>query len=195
MYAYDLCTPDIANIIIPFHTLTGCDSNNGFYGHGKKSLYDKVAKIPRFREMIIDVGKELPLPHSVRKSMKEFVIQVIYGDCKNKTPGQARAAKWKSIKKKSTLRLCPDTDSLNHVCDQANYLAYVELHPEIQDHPSPIGNGWMLVDGRCRPIHHSLSALPTNIFRTSSVDTDETDPSDCESSDSNVDIFSSDNDG
>ena len=62
---YDLCTPDTANIIIPCHTLTGCDSNNGFYGHGKKSLYDKVAKIPRFREMIIDVGKELPLPHSV----------------------------------------------------------------------------------------------------------------------------------
>ena len=126
--------------------------------------------------------------------MKEFVIQVIYGDCKNKTPGQARAAKWKSIKKKSILQLCPDTDFLNHVCDRANYLAYVELHPEIQDHPSLIGNGWMLVDGRCRPIRHSLSALPTNIFRTS-VDTDETDPSDCESSDSDVDIFSSDNDG
>ena len=118
---HDLCTSDIANIIIPFHTLTGCDSNNGFYGHGKKSLYDKVAKIPRFGEMIINVGKELPLSHSVRKSMKEFVIQVIYGDCNSKTPGQTRAAKWKSIKKKSTLRLCPNNDSLNHVCDRANY--------------------------------------------------------------------------
>ena len=42
---HDFCTSDIANIIIPFHTLTGWDSSNGFYSHGKESLYDKVAKI------------------------------------------------------------------------------------------------------------------------------------------------------
>ena len=85
----------------------------------------------------------------------------------------ARADKWKS-----TLRLCTENDSLNHV----------ELHPEIQDHPAPIGNGWMLADGHCRPVRHSSSSLPANIIRTSSIHADETDLSDCESRDSDVDF-------
>ena len=191
---HDLCPPNLAKIIVQFYTMTGCDSNNGFYGHGKREIYDKVSRASRFRDLIIDVGKELPLSDSVRDLMKTFVIQAIYGDNKSKTPGEARSVKWKTMKKKSTLRLCPDNDSLDHYCERANYLAYIQLHPEIFNHPSPIGNGWMLVDGRCRPVRNRLSALPNNIRRpvididsfNSSSDGDS-DESECFSSD---DMFS-----
>ena len=84
-------------------------------------------------------------------------IQAIYGDNKSKTRGEARSVKWKSMKKKSTLRLCPDDDTLITIVNE------LQLLSEVYNHPSPIGHGWMLVDGRCRPVRNRLSTLPNNI--------------------------------
>ena len=71
--------------------------------------------------------------------IKTFIIQVIYGDNKSETPGGGRSVKWKSMKKKSTLRLCPDDDTLDHYCERAKYVSYIQLHPEVYNHPPPIG--------------------------------------------------------
>ena len=151
-----------STVMIQFQIITGCDANNGFYGHGKSSIYEKIEKVPQLRNLIKNVGGELPLSDNTRKLMKAFVIEAIYGDSKHLIPGEARAAKWRSLKKKSTLRLCPDDDTLDHYCERVNFLSHIQLHPEIYNHPSPIGNGWMLVDGYCRPIRNKLSALPSN---------------------------------
>ena len=80
--------------------MTGCDSNNGFYGHGKNSIYDKISRVSHLQDLIINVRKELPLSDSARKIMKTFVIQAICGDSKSETLGKARLVKWKSMKKK-----------------------------------------------------------------------------------------------
>ena len=143
--------------------MTVCDSNNGFYGHGKNSVYDKISRVLHLWDLIIDVGKERPLSDSVSKVMKTFVIQAIYGNNKSQSPGEATSVKWKSMKKKSTLRLCPDDDTLDHYCERASYISYIQLHPEVYNHPSSTGHGWMLVDGRCCPVRNRLSALPNNI--------------------------------
>ena len=37
---------DIAKCLIPFHVMTGCDANSCFYGHGKKVLFERMAKSP-----------------------------------------------------------------------------------------------------------------------------------------------------
>ena len=42
----ELVTVDMADCIVQLHCMTGCDANSGFYGKGKKSVYDQVAKIP-----------------------------------------------------------------------------------------------------------------------------------------------------
>ena len=76
--------------------------------------------------------------------MKTFFIQAIYGDNKKETPGEARSAKVKNMIKKSTLRLCPDDDTLGHYYERANYHSYIQLHPEVCNHRSPIEHGWML---------------------------------------------------
>ena len=133
--------------------MTGCNSNNGFYGHGNNSIYEKISKVSHLRDLIVNVRKEL-----VRKMLKTFVIQAIYADNKSETPGEAWTIKWKSMKKKSTLRMCPDYGTLDH-CERADYLLYIQLHPEVYNHPSPIGPGWMLGDGRCRSVRNRLSAL------------------------------------
>ena len=138
LLCYELCPPNLAKIVVQFYTVTGCDSNNGFYAHGKNSIYDKISGVSHLRDLIIDVGKELPLSDSVRKMIKTLIIQVIYGDNKSETPGGGRSVKWKSMKKKSTLRLCPDDDTVDHYCERAKYLSYIQLHPEVYNHPPPI---------------------------------------------------------
>ena len=40
----DLVTDEMADCIVQLHCMTGCDANFGFYGKGKKSVYDQVAK-------------------------------------------------------------------------------------------------------------------------------------------------------
>ena len=77
--------------------------------------------------------------------------------------GTARAAKWKAMKKKSFICLPPDVDSLRQHCLRANYLAYLVHHPSLKDHPSPMGRGWELASGCCRPVRHTHPALPTHL--------------------------------
>ena len=170
--------------------MTGCDSNNGFYAHGKNLVYDKISRLLHLLDLIIDVGKELPLSDSVSKVMKTFATQAIYGDNKSESSGEVRSVKWKSIKKKSILRLCLDDDTLDHYCERASYLSYIQLHPEVYNYPSSIGHGWMLVNGRYRPVRNRLSALPNNV-KQPVVDIDGFSlPSDSESDESKC--FSSD---
>jgi hypothetical protein len=42
----ELVTVDMADCIVQLNCMTGCYANSGFYGKGKKSVYDQVAKIP-----------------------------------------------------------------------------------------------------------------------------------------------------
>lgn len=96
------------------------------------------------------------------KNNMVFVIRFVYGDFRSSTLGQARVAKWKVINK-STLGRCPDNDSLTHFCQRSNYLAYIQLHSEMKDHPSSIGHGWRLVHGRCRQMRFTQPALPEHL--------------------------------
>ena len=36
----DLVSSNIANVLIPFHVITGCDHTYGCYGSGKKSVFE-----------------------------------------------------------------------------------------------------------------------------------------------------------
>ena len=75
----------------------------------------------------------------------------------------ARSAKWKVLKNKSFILLPPDADSLRQHCLRANYLAYIIRHPSLKSHPSPLGHGWELVGGRCRPVRHTRPSLPRHL--------------------------------
>ena len=52
----------------------------------------------------------------------------------------------------SLLRLPPDNDSLNLHIMRANYLAYIQRHVELINHPSPNSHGWEMINGHCRPV-------------------------------------------
>ena len=87
----------------------------------------------------------------------------MYGDKNSRTMAETRAAKWKTMKSKLFIRLTPDADSLHQHCLRTNYLAYLVHHPSLKSHPSPLGHGWEMVGGRCRPVRHTRAALPMHL--------------------------------
>ncbi|KAJ8359919.1 hypothetical protein SKAU_G00164440 [Synaphobranchus kaupii] len=158
-----MITEEVADIIIPLHVITGSDHTSGFYGHGKKKVLEKVTTNPEARELLGRVGQNLELEDGVRAEMKAFVLSIIYAESADVTCGQARASKWHKLKTKSTIPLPPDDDSLNLHIERANFIAYCQLHYNLFEHPSPIGHGWELVNGKCRPVRHTLPPLPQQL--------------------------------
>ena len=51
--------------------------------------------------------------------------------------------------------LLPDDDSLEQHIKRANFLVYIQRHPDLRRYPSPIGHGWELVNDCCRPVRHT----------------------------------------
>ena len=158
-----MLSEEVADIIVALHVITGSDHTSGFYGHGKKKVLEKVIIDPESRELLGRVGQSLDLNDGVRADMKAFVLSIIYAESPNVSCGQARASKWHKLKKKCTIRLPPDEDSLDLHLKRTNYLTYCQLHYNLQEHPSPIGHGWELVNGKCRPVRHTLPPLPQQL--------------------------------
>ena len=155
----NMLEPEIAQVIIAAHIITGSDHTSGFYGHGKKSVMKKLFGDPEARELLVNVGKCLSLESNTKREMKTFVLTKIYGESIGLSCGQARASKWRKQKKKSTATLPPDQDSLSNHLQRTNYITYCQVHFRNKDHPSPIFHGWELRNGRCRPIRHTLAPL------------------------------------
>ena len=139
--------------------MTGCDSNNAFYAHGKNSVYDKISRVLHLWDLIIDIVNELPLSDSVSKVMKTLWGYMGTTKANLLEPRQLNGKAWKRIQRFD----CLDDDTLDHYCERASYLLYIQLHPEVYNHPSSIGHGWMLVNGLCRPIRNRLCTLPNNV--------------------------------
>ena len=89
-------------------------------------------------------GLQITAPQKVIQDLKLFVIRFIYGDTKSKTPGEARAAKWRTEKKKRTIQLPPDSDSLQQHLICTNYPAFLLRHYQLKRHLSPIDHRWTL---------------------------------------------------
>jgi len=160
-----LLSKEVADIIIPLHVITGSDHTSGFYGHGKNAVLQKVITDHEARELLIRVGESVELEDEIRANMKSFVLSKIYAESANVTCGQARASKWHKLKKKSTIRLPPDDDSLDLHLLRTNYITYCQLHYQLLEHPSPIGHGWEIINGKCRPVRHTLPPLPQQLNR------------------------------
>lgn len=135
----------------------------------------KVISDPEARELLLRVGESLQLEDEVRANMKAFVLSKVYGESANATCGQARASKWHKLKKKSTMLLPPDDDSLDLHVQRTNYITYCQLHYKLTEHPSPIGHGWEILNGKCRPVRHTVPPLPHNLTAASCSDDSDSD--------------------
>ena len=68
-----------------------------------------------------------------------------------------------TYKKQFILHLPPEDDSLNLHFERTNYLTFCQLHYDLLEHPLSLGYGWELVNGKCRPVRHTLPPLPQQL--------------------------------
>ena len=173
---------EVANIIIPLHVISGSDHTSGFYGCDKKRLLQKIINDPAARDLLSMVGASTECREEVKTDMKSFVLSKMYSANFGSTCAEARATKWRTMKKKNTVRLPPDDDSLNHHLDRVNFISFCQMHYDLLEHPSLINNGWEIKDGRCRPVGYSRPPLPYQFSSPAGVeDSDSSSDSDCDS--------------
>ena len=78
---------------------------------------DTTFKSEKARHRLERVGENLTLNSDVKCVMK-FVLSNVYSERADMSRGQARASK------KTTIRLSPDDDSLDHHLVRTNYISY-----------------------------------------------------------------------
>jgi hypothetical protein len=115
---------------------------------------------PDAREHLASAGENLELDDQARDDRKSFVLSSIYGE----GTGVSCAQK---LKKKNTICPPPDNDTLDHHLKRTNYIAYCQQNFDLLEHPSPIGHGWGIVNGKCRPVCYiCLLHYPTSFLHT-----------------------------
>ena len=72
-----LCPEDMSSVIISLHALTGADAVNGFYGHSKRAIYEKVKKSEEAKQLIINLGMYDILSEEDIKKYSMFLINFI----------------------------------------------------------------------------------------------------------------------
>ena len=116
--------------------MTGCDHKCGYYWLGKKAVIKKVMKSSKVRVLLHEFGDVLPILAHVLNNLRTLVIKYVYGS-KKLGYAETQTTQWGKMKKKSTQRLMPNEDILNHICLGGNCLAHCQKNL----HPSSLSNG------------------------------------------------------
>ena len=124
----------------------------------------------------------------------QFVVKCVYGSKELGCAKTRAATNGKKMKKKSTQRLMPDEDTLNHICLRANYLAYCQNNFQLSRRSSPIGNSWGINDGKCRLVRQVLPAFPASLPSQSAQSDEDSSDSDDIDDCSKTDSAESEND-
>ena len=64
---------NVAKWLIPFHVITGCDSSSCCYGHGKLSLFERMANSAEARSLLLKCGERIQLSDDALKDVKIYV--------------------------------------------------------------------------------------------------------------------------
>lgn len=117
-----LCPEGMADLIVPMHVYSSCDTTASFFSHGKTAIYDKVLP-SEAKSLLQSIGKWLLDTQDALDAMATFTIQFVYKNKTSKSLGDEHARKWKHTKNKSPLRLLPERDSYDlksEVCPLSN---------------------------------------------------------------------------
>ena len=115
------------------------------------------------RDLLKEWDSSLPISQYTMDGLKVFVRKYVYNDSRSDTMSQSRSLKWRTQINKSASRLPPDNDSVELHCMRANYLSYTQKNYYRTSHPSAIGNGWLVVDGKCRTFRFRNSEIAATL--------------------------------
>ena len=76
IFCRGLLADEMAGCIVQLHCMAGCDANSGFYGNGKKMVFDQVAKSPVARRQLSWCAESLGLEEQVVEQLFEFTVDM-----------------------------------------------------------------------------------------------------------------------
>ena len=170
-----LCSEKMANVVIPLHIITGCDSISSFFGIGKKTVWKRVEKSDEAQMLLSNLSLA---------NIDKFIIKFVYNDKSSTTLGEMRYEKWRKMKTKkvkSMARIGPDQHSNTHRSKRVIYQCNIILNfQNPKAPPNPLHHGYVINNGFCMPRMYEKPALPdqlTNILNPSveystDIDTD-----------------------
>lgn len=151
----------VVDVIVPLHVHSGADTVTGFFGRSKKAIFNSSLKSPLLLNLK-DIGKQIPIKPTIVNKMVKYTLNCVYNQSKSESLAEARAQKWKSMKRKSFRRLPPDIDSYKLKLARVNFQAFIMLNyaKDTFAH-SPLDSGWEITSaGQCIPTRHASPALP-----------------------------------
>ena len=129
-------------------------------------------KSPKALKLLSGLGKSLPVTSQTKKDMEKFTTKYVYKDKTSKTLAEARSKKWGAMKRKSTLRIPPDTDPHHLKVTRGNYQTFIMLNfMDCDASPSPLQHGWSLQMDKYLPIKHTKPVLPQRLVNMQANDT------------------------
>ena len=91
-YCNELCSPELASIIVQLHVFTGSNSTSVFFGRGNNYVVKNVLKnIEDAKLLLDDLGKTLTIPEAVYKKILLFVLRYVYSDKKKLKMAESRS--------------------------------------------------------------------------------------------------------
>jgi hypothetical protein len=156
----------IAETLIGFHCLTGCDSVSAFHGKGKvKPMEILLKSTNEIRQAMKSLGDSWSLSKATIKNLETFVCR-IYGHTKIDDINEARFKDFcaKTLDEK---RLPPTKDSLHLHFQRANYQAriYKLALLGITDLPEPSKHGWTIVDSQLEILWTTMPPAPEKLIK------------------------------
>jgi len=145
---------DVCLTLPALHAITGCDTTSYFCRAGKIRVLIKVLTDNTKLGMIEALGKEQQLSDEDFRNIQEFVRSVIYSGKQREEYVDTRIRLYQSLKKKSSMSVPPDPDSLIQVIKRAHLQIYEWYRCAQQniDHLNLEEFGWSVVDGDVKPI-------------------------------------------
>jgi uncharacterized LabA/DUF88 family protein len=141
--------------LLPFHSLTGCDTTSFFANYTKRSSWNVFKE---HHDLLKNVGIG-ELTEDTIQSAETFVCR-IYNVHSADSVDSARHILFSRTGKSEAMS--PTSDALRFHLMRVHYQAMVwrNAHCAIPNLPDPVGNGWMRSDGGLEPILMSLSPIP-----------------------------------
>ena len=157
-----------------FHALTGCDTTSSLAGVGKKKASTALCRSEQHQEGLGMVGQMATLDEVFKMKGEEFICS-LYPAAKKATRSadELRYLMFCQMRHKSEL-LPPRTDSVvqyvRRVCYQAFNWGQALTTNTMLELPSPIGNGWEMVEGLLTPCFMTKDPAPTSLLELPHAD-------------------------
>ena len=165
-YCKDFCTKEVAEIIIPLHVITGCDTTSGFYYKTKASICKQSIASEETYNLLRGLGDKVNLKLSQYSKLEQFILKGVYGEPTNIPVNQFRSREWTRMKNKNTAKLSPDRDSLGQHFKRTCYQSYIfKSYRNPNAPPPPHGCGWHseTTTGYVVPTMSTADKLPASL--------------------------------